>query len=250
MKLIKKFRSKNFDIRKSRGINCIIIHYTALNSCNEAIEYLCNPKNKVSSHYLISEKGEIYQLVSESKRAWHAGISYWKGIKDINSSSIGIELDYNPNKNKKYSIKLIESLIILLNKIKKKYKINSDCILGHSDVSPYRKKDPGYNFPWKILYIKKVISLENKLNKIDSKKIELYFKKKLLKTKKQKTLFMLDKIGYDIKPSKQSLKKYKILIGCYQNHFINFKKNLIYGKLDDFTYTSIKSQFNQFLTNN
>ena len=101
MKLITKFKSKNFDSRRSNKIIHIIIHYTALDSLNEAIEFLCEPSNKVSCHYLISSKGEIYNLVNDKKRAWHAGISYWRGNSDINSTSIGIELDFNPRKNKK-----------------------------------------------------------------------------------------------------------------------------------------------------
>ena len=147
MKLIHKFKSPNFNTRKSKEINFIIIHYTALKSISESIEYLCNKKNKVSSHYLISKRGEIYNLVDEDKRAWHAGKSYWKGNTDINSSSIGIELDYFPDKkNTKYTRNLLNSLIKLLKKIIKKYNISKDHILGHSDISPYRKIDPGLNF--------------------------------------------------------------------------------------------------------
>ena len=97
MKYIHKFKSLNFNKRKSKEIKFIIIHYTALKSISESIKYLCEKNNKVSSHYIISKKGEIYNLVSEKKRAWHAGASYWNGLKDINSSSIGIELDYLPD---------------------------------------------------------------------------------------------------------------------------------------------------------
>ena len=94
MKLIHNFKSPNFNERKSNNIKVIVIHYTALDSISNSLKHLCSKKNKVSSHYLISQSGKIYSLVSEKKRAWHAGKSYWKGVTDINSISIGIELDY------------------------------------------------------------------------------------------------------------------------------------------------------------
>ena len=118
MKLIHNFKSPNFNDRKSNNIQLIVIHYTALNSASKSLMYLCSKKNKVSSHYLISQSGKIYSLVSEKKRAWHAGQSYWRGSTDINSISIGIELDYSSSqKNNKFSIQLNSALIFLLNKI-------------------------------------------------------------------------------------------------------------------------------------
>ena len=86
MKVIHKFKSPNFNDRKSNTIKFIIIHYTALNSISESIQYLCSKKHKVSTHYLISRKGDVYSMVSEKRRAWHAGKSYWDGICDINST--------------------------------------------------------------------------------------------------------------------------------------------------------------------
>ena len=121
MKLIHNFKSPNFNKRKHNKIELIIIHYTALENINESLSYLCDIKNKVSCHYLISQKGQIYNLVSEKNRAWHAGISYWNLENDINSNSIGIELDYSPNyQNNIFSKKLVSSLIILLKNLKKK----------------------------------------------------------------------------------------------------------------------------------
>ena len=94
MKLIEDFKSPNFNNRKDKSaIRYIILHYTALNTYKEALEHMCNKKNKVSSHFLISKKGQIFYIVKISKRAWHAGKSYWKGSEDLNSSSIGIEID-------------------------------------------------------------------------------------------------------------------------------------------------------------
>ena len=132
MKLIHNFKSPNFNDRKSNNIEIIVIHYTALSSISNSLKYLCSKKNKVSSHYLISQEGKIYSLVSERKRAWHAGQSYWRGNTDINSISIGIELDYSPSyKNNKFTLKLNSSLIFLLKKLIKKYRISTENILGH-----------------------------------------------------------------------------------------------------------------------
>ena len=118
MKLIHNFKSPNFNDRKSNNIELIIIHYTALSSISKSRKYLCSPENKVSCHYLISQNGKIYSLVSEKKRAWHAGQSYWDGKTDINSISIGIELDYSPlDSNNKFSFMLNSALICLLKNI-------------------------------------------------------------------------------------------------------------------------------------
>ena len=106
MKLIHKFKSLNFDNRIGKKVSYIILHYTALPSIDESISFLCKAENKVSCHYIISQTGKIYNLVNEKKRAWHAGQSYWLEEKDLNSTSIGIELDFRPNllNNKFYII--------------------------------------------------------------------------------------------------------------------------------------------------
>ena len=124
MKYITKYKSPNYNSRKNSKIKLIIIHYTALDNYSDAISYLCNKDKKVSSHFLISQEGGIYYLVDEKFRAWHAGISYWQGITDINSISLGIELDYSPHgENNKFSFKMINSLKKLILKLQKKYLI-------------------------------------------------------------------------------------------------------------------------------
>ena len=157
--------SPNFNTPKRvrKKIKFIIIHYTGMKNESDAIERLQNPKSKVSSHYLISQNGTVYNLVEDKLRAWHAGRAFWQEMTDINSISIGIELDYNPyGKNNKFSFKMISSLKKLLLKLKKKYKINKNNILAHSDIAPFRKKDPGKHFPWKLLYSSNlVICLKN-----------------------------------------------------------------------------------------
>ena len=154
MKFINKYKSVNFNVRKKgHKIKYIILHYTAIKSDYMAIKHLIDKKNEVSSHFLINKKGKIFSLVDIKKRACHAGQAFWKGDRDINSNSIGIELDNTGHyiNFERYTKNQIDSLIKLLNFLKKKYKIDNINFLGHSDISPYRKNDPGEKFPWKKL---------------------------------------------------------------------------------------------------
>ena len=200
MKLIHNFKSPNFNERSSKKIELIIIHYTGIKSVTKSIKHLCSKKNKVSCHYLISNKGEIFNLVSEKKRAWHAGQSYWNGKKDINSYSIGIELDYSPfEKNNKFTYDLKKSLLFIIKKLVIKYNITPKNVLGHSDVAPYRKIDPGKIFPWDMLennnLANKILVIKN--NKITRLLEEWFFKFKFY-TAERRILFMLGFIGYDV----------------------------------------------------
>lgn len=124
-----------------------------MQSAEAALERLCAPTSEVSAHYVIDETGELYSLVPESKRAWHAGVSYWGGETDINSASIGIEL-VNPGHEFGYRVfpqAQITSLIALCRGLMKRYAIPPARVLGHSDVAPGRKIDPGELFPWQVL---------------------------------------------------------------------------------------------------
>ena len=157
LKEIYKYHSKNFDKRRKikhiQDINMLVFHYTGMLSCNIALKRLCDPSSKVSSHFLIDENGDIYRLVEDKFRAWHAGRSYWRGEEDINSVSIGIEL-VNPGHDisyKKFPDSQISSLIDLSLELIAKYNISKERIVGHSDISPGRKKDPGELFPWREL---------------------------------------------------------------------------------------------------
>ena len=152
--------SPNFDKKKrnSRSIKFIIVHYTGMKKERDAIKKLTDHKSKVSSHYLIKKNGKILTLVPELYIAWHAGISCWKKYKSLNKYSIGIEIS-NPgheNKYRKFSEKQIDSFKKLSKFLIKKYKIKSNFILGHSDIAPDRKLDPGEKFPWKILSRNKI----------------------------------------------------------------------------------------------
>lgn len=151
MKIIKT-PSPNFNERLA-PLDILLIHYTDMVSSKEALNWLINPLSQVSAHYLIDETGSIYQMVEEDKRAWHAGTSYWKDQTDINSASIGIELA-NPGHSHGYhpfpEIQ-IESLLKLSEGIRKRWNIPPSRILGHSDVAPQRKQDPGHLFPWETV---------------------------------------------------------------------------------------------------
>ena len=145
--------STNFNVpkRSKKFIKFIIIHYTGMKKENDAIKKLCDSKSNVSAHYFIKNKGEILNLVPDLYEAWHAGKSSWKNIRSLNKYSIGIEIQ-NPGHEhgyKNFSLKQILSLKRLLNFLIKKYKVNYHNILGHSDIAPSRKKDPGEKFPWK-----------------------------------------------------------------------------------------------------
>mgnify|MGYP001374081673 CR=1 FL=1 len=139
--------------RITRNIIFVIFHYTGMQSEIASIKRLKNPKSKVSCHYLINRKGEITQLVKDKNVAWHAGKSKWKKYVNLNSSSIGIELENKGHEKgyESFSYLQIKSLINLSISIKKKYKIKRENFLGHSDISPLRKIDPGEKFPWKKL---------------------------------------------------------------------------------------------------
>ena len=232
MKLIHKFKSPNFNNRNSKIIEFVIIHYTALNSTADSINYLCSKKNKVSCHYLISNDGKIYNLVHENKRAWHAGKSFWREKSDINSSSIGIELDYSPyGNNNKYTIQLINSLLKLLKRIVKNYNISPINILGHSDVAPYRKIDPGKTFPWHILEDKNLINKISisKNTKILQNIIDKWFLKHSFKAKKRRILFMLSYIGYDITLALKKDFFFNMLLTAYASRY-KYYSNYNYNK--------------------
>ena len=225
MKLIHKFKSLNYDKRNNKQISFLILHYTALPTVEDSIKYLCDKKNKVSCHYIISQNGKIYNLVSEKNRAWHAGQSSWLLEKDLNSVSIGIELDFSTNNNNnKFSKLLIESLISLLKYLKKRYKIDKKNILGHSDIAPYRKIDPGKTFPWIKLCNLGLSYRPKKVGLIKSEKIRIWFKKNRINSNKNKILIMLNFIGYDISKSINNQSSYKSLINNYKSHYLQKSK--------------------------
>lgn len=153
MKII-PYPSPNFNERPAGAdIDTVIIHYTGMASAEAALERLCSKESEVSAHFLIDEAGQPYELVSPEKRAWHAGISTWQGRNNLNHSSIGIEL-VNPGHEigyQPFSEEQILSLLNLLGVLNESYTIPRERYIGHSDVAPLRKVDPGELFPWKRL---------------------------------------------------------------------------------------------------
>ena len=221
--------SINFDLKKrdKKSIKFIIIHYTGMKNESDAIKRLCDAKSEVSSHYFIKNNGDLLNLVPDLYNAWHSGKSSWKKFKSLNRYSIGIEIN-NPGhefKYKKYSLKQISSLIKLLKILKEKYKIKKQNILGHSDISPNRKKDPGEKFPWNKLAEKKLC----KWHTLNENKIKIYRNLKLNISDEKLFLNNLHKIGYSkIFSTRYRIKKIN-LVKAFQRRY---RQSLISGKID------------------
>ena len=219
------FSKKN---RPLKDIKFVIIHYTGMQSEIESINRLKNPKYKVSCHYLINRDGKIYQMVKDNKIAWHAGKSKWKKFTNLNDCSLGIELVNKGHKlgYQSFTRYQIGSVITLCKFLKKKYKIKTENFLGHSDIAPLRKKDPGEKFPWKRLSKYKI----GKWHKpIKASKINL----KIDLVMSHKVFFKnLKKIGYRyFKIQKRNSSDKKIILS-FQQHYL---PNNVSGKIDQKT---------------
>ena len=212
----KSIYSPNFDKkdRSKKTIKFIIIHYTGMQSERESLKRLSNTKFKVSCHYLVNRKGKIYSMVKDENEAWHAGKSKWKKSKNLNRNSIGIEL---VNKGhsfgyQKFTKVQINKLISLCKYLKKKYKIKNNLILGHSDIAPLRKIDPGEKFPWKYLSLKgignypKNLKILNRFKRLNNDKF--FFKN-------------LQKIGYRYLTKKNYTKIIKNFQRRYRQNRVN-----------------------------
>ena len=143
--------SPNFDARPDgQAVDILLLHYTGMRSAAEALDRLCPPTAKVSARYCVDEDGTIYRLVDESRRAWHAGVAAWSGASDINARSIGIEI-VNPGHEfgyRAFPAPQVQALIALCREVLSRHPIPAARVLGHSDVAPLRKDDPGELFPW------------------------------------------------------------------------------------------------------
>ena len=223
--------SPNFEVkkRKPNQIKFIIFHYTGMKKESSAIERLTSIKSKVSCHYLIKNNGEIVVMVPDLYEAWHAGLSSWKNFKSLNKNSIGIEIS-NPGHEfnyKRFSKKQIQSIKKLSKFLIKKYKINIKNILGHSDIAPNRKKDPGEKFPWKYLSKFRI----GKWHSLSVKTLIKNRRKKINPIDKKFFFGYLSKIGYSTEKSKK-VKNDKFLnfkIIAFQRRF---RQELINGKID------------------
>ena len=230
--------SPNFNLpkRTKKSIKFIILHYTGMRKESSAIKKLCDFNSKVSAHYFIKKNGNILNLVPDLYEAWHAGKSSWKKFKSINKYSVGIEIQNSGHyySYEKFSIKQINSLKKLIKKLIKIYKINRKNILGHSDISPNRKKDPGEKFPWKLLYKKKIGIWYN----ISSEQIKP-LRGKILRSNFNKFFNFLKKIGYNIKSS--NLSERRKIIKAFQ---MRFRPELTDGKIDYECFNIAKSLTN------
>ena len=221
--------SPNFDVnkRKIKEIKFIIFHYTGMRNEKEAISQLTNIKSKVSSHYLIKTNGDILTLVPDSYVAWHAGLSSWKKYKSINKYSIGIEISNSGHKYsyKKFKKKQIKSVLKLSSFLIKKYKIKSNFILGHSDISPDRKKDPGEKFPWKYLSKNKIGFWHN----LNEKKLIKNRNQKIDKSDKDKFIKNILKLGYPKNILYNKNEYLELLTTAFQRRF---RQELVNGIID------------------
>jgi N-acetylmuramoyl-L-alanine amidase len=211
-------------LRLKRDIKFVIIHYTGMQSEIESIKKLKNVKSKVSCHYFINRKGLITQMVNDNKVAWHAGKSKWKTFKNLNEHSVGVELENKGHEfgYQKFSKIQISNLIKLCKRLKKKYSLKRENFLGHSDIAPLRKIDPGEKFPWKKL------NQHNIGNWFSNNKKSIKFSGEV---KIDKIFFKnLFKIGYRyFKIDKRDKKKDKLIIRSFQQHYL--PKN-VSGKID------------------
>lgn len=221
--------SPNFDNikRPKKNIKFIIIHYTGMKSESESIHKLINTKSKVSCHYFIKKNGDLINMVPEYYSSWHAGKSSWKKYKLLNKNSIGIEIQ-NPGHSFNYpnfSEKQIVALKKLLRFLMKKYKVLKKNVLGHSDIAPDRKKDPGEKFPWHRLS-KGGFCIWHKLKK---KNLEKFRKLSLSNFDKKIFINNLNKIGYNCDKAYSNDIKQRLLTIAFQRRF---RQELVDGKID------------------
>ncbi len=217
--------------RKKNRIKYLIFHYTGMKSDKVAINKLTSKNSNVSCHYFITISGKIIQMVPDLYIAWHAGKSRWKRDVSLNENSIGIEIS-NPghaNGYRSFSKSQIKSLVVLAKILLKKYKIRGKNILGHSDIAPLRKKDPGEKFPWKYLF-KKKIGIWHNLNDLTCKKL------RRVKINNKNYLTQLKKFGYTGKYTNST--KLKKIIKSFQRRF---RPELINGVLDKECFMILKS---------
>ena len=211
--------------RLKTNIRFLILHYTGMQSARVSLNRLKNPKSKVSCHYFIDRNGKVCRMVEDNKTAWHAGKSKWKHFNNLNKYSIGIEIQNKGHyiNYQNFTKKQIFSLIQLIKKLLKKYKIKKENVLGHSDIAPLRKLDPGEKFPWRLLSKK---GAANWFRKYKYKKLDLDFK-----TRRKIFFKNIYKIGYRFfNLSKQSKKDRKIILAFQRRYLPNEMNGKITNK--------------------
>lgn len=190
--------SLNWNERKL-PVSMVVLHYTGMETGQAALDRLCDPAAEVSAHYMIDEDGTVTGLVDEAKRAWHAGRSSWRGITDVNSASVGIEL-VNPGHEfgyRPFPDAQIEALLPLLADIVKRHNIPRANVVGHSDVAPARKEDPGELFPWELLARHRLCLPTPKLSM------------RLLYDNEAAFFLALERFGYDISDQEAAVRAFQ-----------------------------------------
>lgn len=195
----------------------IVLHYTGMPSEEGALAWLCSAESQVSSHYFVHEDGRVVQLVPEERRAWHAGKSFWAGETDINSRSIGIEIANagHPDGLPPFPDKQIEAVIELCRDCGRRLDIRPERVLGHSDVAPVRKVDPGENFPWGKLHAAGVGHFVEPVPISGGR----FFQKGDSGQPIEALQSMLSLYGYDIDITGEYSDKTEGVIAAFQRHF-------------------------------
>ena len=221
--------SPNFNTpkRQKKNIKFIIIHYTGMKNELSALNRLTDYKSKVSAHYFIKKNGKIINLVPDLYEAWHAGKSNWKNIQSLNRYSIGVEIQNSGHENlyEKFSNKQMNSVKKLLRFLTKRYRVNCKNILGHSDIAPNRKKDPGEKFPWKEIAKVKLAHW----HQLNEKELIKYRFKKINYLEEKKFFINLYKIGYTKIQSKSFNDNKRLLVKAFQRRF---RQGLVNGISD------------------
>jgi N-acetylmuramoyl-L-alanine amidase len=203
--------SPNFDER-SAPISMIVLHYTGMQDAESALRRLRDPEAKVSSHYLVAEDGTVMRLVDEAKRAWHAGRSHWRDRDDVNAVSVGIEI-VNPGHDwgyRPFPDEQVDAVIRLVSQVKDRHQITRGNVVGHSDIAPARKRDPGELFPWHRLARLRLALPRPTKNLMDPHWTEGGF------------LLALERFGYDVRDAMAA-------IMAFQRRF---RPELIDGEVD------------------
>jgi len=203
--------SPNYDAR-DQAISMVVLHYTGMADAESAIARLRDPEARVSCHYLIAEDGQILRMVAEEQRAWHAGLSYWRGVSGVNACSIGIEI-VNPGHEfgyRPFTEEQMEALIPLLSAIVTRYAIPPANVVGHSDVAPARKEDPGELFDWARLARHRLAIARPTRNLVDPHWTDGGF------------LLALERWGYDVRDSQKA-------VIAFQRRF---RPELLDGRID------------------
>lgn len=206
---VKELPSPNRNARKT-PIDMIVLHYTGMSSLQEVLNKLRDPQSELSAHYVVDQDGNIYRLVSEDDRAWHAGVSNWQGARDINSRSVGIEILNNGQKP--FTREQISSVIAICRSLMERHDIPPQNIVGHSDVAPGRKTDPGPYFPWSRLAL-------NGIGLYPDPTMSDYFATNSRKGDTRYIRQMLERVGYGTDYSPNTTPPLRDMIAAFQSHW-------------------------------